>query len=87
MRTDDTSFDFGREDIAHAIDIHCDSENKSFNIRIQRADAVGEFKGKHRNDSVCDIDGCSSCDGFVVERMSGLDISGDISDVDSDFIS
>lgn len=49
------------------------------------AEAVGEFLREHRDDLVDQIDAVATAAGFSVEGTSGLDVVGDIGDVDADF--
>ena len=54
---------------------------QAIHIGLERADAVAEFHGQHRQDAVHEVGRVSTLDGFLIHRAAGLDVVGNIGDV------
>ena len=58
---------------------------QAVHVRLERADAVGELDGQHRQHAVHEVGGVSALDGFLVHRAVRLDVVGNVRDVDGEF--
>ena len=52
-------------------------------VRIERADAVGQLLGQHRDDLICIVDAGAAAVSFQIQRCARTDIVADIGDVDA----
>ena len=54
-------------------------------VGAQRAELVREAFGEHRDGAVHEVDRGAALDGLVVDDRMGLDVVGDVGDMDADF--
>ena len=65
------------------VQTHQAGESQTQLVLVQAADAVGQGLGQHRNDLICIIDAGCAAERLVVQLGAGLDVVGDVCDVDA----
>ena len=65
------------------VQTHQAGESQTQLVLVQAADAVGQGLGQHRNDLICIIDAGGAAERLVVQLSAGLDVVGDVGDVDA----
>src|ERR1700683_448098 len=80
--TNDAGHELGIYDLAFAINLHQNAHHEAINLRIEGADAVRKFLGKHRDGAQRKVDGCGAEVRFVVEGRAARNVIGDIGNMD-----
>ena len=57
---------------------------QAVHVRLERADAVAQFHRQHRQHAVHEVSRVAALDGFLVHRAAGLDVVGNVRDVDGE---
>ena len=69
--------------VAILVQTHQAGERQTQRTLVQAADAVGELLGQHGNDLIGIVDAGSTVECLVIQLGAGLDIVGNIRDVDT----
>ena len=69
-------------DLAGGRDRHVGHHGKALDLRVERAQAVGELLGQHRDDAAREVHRVAAVEGVLVERAGGVDIVRDVGDGD-----
>ena len=69
--------------VAILVQTHQAGERQTQRTLVQAADAVGELLGQHGNDLIGIVDAGSTVECLVIQLSAGLDIVGNIRDVDT----
>ena len=69
-------------DLAGGRDVHVGDHGKALDLRIERAQAVGELLGQHRDHAAREVHRVATVEGVLVERAGGVHIVRDVGDGD-----
>ena len=83
-RTDDGRKELVSDDLAVAVDEHVADHRQPFDIRVQRAQAIGKLLRQHRNDAARKINRGGTLVGVEVDRLAGLDVVAHVGDRDDE---
>ena len=79
--TDNAGNHDGGEHVASGVEVHDGAHDQAFFAGVERAHAVGERFGEHRNGAVDEVDGIAAQASFAVERRLGANVVGHVGDV------
>ena len=82
MRADHRRIELVRVDLAGGGDQHVGDHRQAFDVRVQRAQPVGELLRQHRDHAARKVDRGRALVGVGVERLAGLDVVADVGDRD-----
>ena len=73
-------------DVAGVGDFHVAHHAQAFYVGIERADAVGQVFGQHRDDAAGEIDAGSAFAGIGIDCVIGFDVVADIGNGDDEAV-
>ena len=79
---DDAFGDFVVENVAAGVDVHEAGEDEAVFVGAKAADVGRELLREHGDGAVGEVDGVAAQACFEVERGAGMDVVGDVGDVD-----
>ncbi len=73
-------------DLAGGRDVHVGDHGQALDLRVERAQAVGELLGQHRDDAAREVHRVAAIEGILVERAGGIDVVRDVGDGDDEAV-